>query len=216
MPKWIKFIIGLLLLPVCLATALSLWQAFAVYARSDTVWFPMLAGAGAWICVFLLLPKPMWIYVFGHELTHAIWTWIYGGEVKRFKASANGGYVVTNKTNFVIALSPYFFPLYAVLVVLVYVIGSLIFNWHRYHPWFHFLLGAAYAFHITLTMEILKTRQTDITSQGRLFSIVIIFLGNALVLIIGLPLLTGSGLLTPLDGWVHNNLHVLHRFARLF
>jgi len=31
---------------------------------------PLLAGAACWVVIFLLLPKPMWIYVFGHELTH--------------------------------------------------------------------------------------------------------------------------------------------------
>lgn len=176
----------------------------------------MLAGAACWMVVFLLLPKPMWIYVFGHELTHAVWTWIFGGKVKRFKAASNGGYVVTTKSNFIIALAPYFFPLYAVLVVLVFLVGDLLWNWRRgYLAWFDVLVGAAYAFHVTLTWEILKTRQSDITSQGRLFSATVIFLGNALVLVIGIPLLTGRDLLQALDTWFHCNHAILHRVANM-
>jgi hypothetical protein len=132
----------------------------------------------------------MWIYVFGHELTHALWTWLFGGEVKKMKVSSKGGHVMISKTNFLIALAPYFFPLYAVLVIAVFAVGNLIWNWHGYLVWFHLLLGAAYAFHVSLTIHVLQTQQSDITSQGYLFSAVVIFLGNAGVLLFGIPLLT--------------------------
>jgi hypothetical protein len=216
MPKWVKLIAGILLLPICLGTAEAVWTALSNAGGMTVVWMPMLAGAACWVVVFLLLPKPMWVYVFGHELTHAVWTWLFGGSVRSFKARSSGGHVITTKTNFLIALAPYFFPLYAVLVVVVFVIGDLLWHWGRsYLPWFHLLLGAAYAFHVTLTYEILKTRQTDITGQGWLFSAVIIFLGNALVLAIGVPLLTGHGLFQALGWWFQSNGRVLDRLSHL-
>ena len=58
------------------------------------------------------------------ELTHALWTWLMGGKVNRFKVTSKGGHVIVSKTNFLIALAPYFFPVYAVLVVAVFVIGK--------------------------------------------------------------------------------------------
>jgi hypothetical protein len=217
MPKWVKLLIGILLLPVCLATARTVWQVFAMAGSADRVWLPMFAGAASWVAIFLLLPKPMWIYVLGHELTHAVWTWICGGKVKRLRATSEGGHVLTTKSNFVIALAPYFFPFYAALVVLVFIVGDLIWSWRGgYLPWFHFFLGAAYAFHITLTYEILKTRQSDITSQGYLFSTVVIFLGNAWVLLLGVPLLTGQGFLQTLGRWLENNGEVIQRLGRMF
>jgi hypothetical protein len=100
--------------------------------------------------------------------------------------------VLISKTNFLIALAPYFFPLYAALVVAVYAAGHLLWNWQAYAPWFHLLLGFTYAFHLTLTFCVLQTRQTDITDQGYLFSATVIFLGNAALLIAGLPLLTAQ------------------------
>jgi hypothetical protein len=81
-------------------------------------------------------------------------------------------------------------------------------------PWFHVLLGAAYAFHITLTWHILKTRQTDITSQGYIFSAAVIFLGNALVLLIAVPLLVRHGLVQSLIFWLQCNRDVVKRIVR--
>ena len=190
MPKWIKFFIAMLLLPVCVGAARTLWLVLRAGYGADTVWVPLLAGAACWLVIFLLLPKPMWLYVFGHELTHVLWTWLFGGQVKKMKVSAKGGHVVISKTNFLIALAPYFFPLYAVIILLIFALGNLIWGWHGGRAGFYLLLGAAYAFHVSLTVHILRTEQTDITSQGWLFSAVVIFLGNAVTLLFGIPLLT--------------------------
>jgi hypothetical protein len=103
-----------------------------------------------------------------------------------------------------------------VLVVLLFLAGHLIWGWSRWTPGFHLLLGAAYAFHLTLTWEILQTRQSDITGQGYLFSGVVIFLGNALVLLLGIPLLTGQGrLLTVLGWWMEATGALLKRLSAL-
>src|SRR6185295_12709207 len=111
---------------------------------------------------------------------------------------------------------PYFFPLYAVILVLLFAIGHLIWNWTPYLVWFHLLLGAAYAFHVTLTFHILKVEQSDITSQGYLFSGVIIFLGNISVMIIGVPLLTARvSLLTALGWWLQESGAFLLRLKHL-
>lgn len=217
MPKWIKFIIAVLLLPVCAGAALALWRVLAASGRADTVWIPLLAGAACWVVIFLLLPKPMWIYVFGHELTHALWTWLFGGNVKKMKVSSGGGHVVISKTNFLIALAPYFFPLYAALVVAGFALGNLIWDWKHLFVWFHLLFGAAYAFHVTLTWHVLQTRQSDITSQGYLFSAVIIYLGNISVLLFGVPLLTAKVSLLDAGGWWFEGIgQTFHWLARLF
>jgi hypothetical protein len=214
-PKWCKTILAILLLPVCVGAGSALWMVLKTSGSADTTWVPFLAGAACWLTVYLLLPKPMWMYVFGHELTHAVWTWLMGGKVKRFKASASGGHVVVSKSNFAIALAPYFFPLYAVLVVLLFLAGHWIWNWRHYLAFFHLFLGAAYAFHVTLTWHILKLSQTDISDQGYLFSAVIIFLGNIAVLLVGIPLLVPKiGVLTALGWWLERTGETLHVLAR--
>lgn len=216
MPKWLKFILGLLLLPACAGAVPTLAKVVRASGGSVEVWVPLGAGAACWLVVFACLPKPMWIYVVGHELTHVVWSWLFGGKVKKFKATSRGGEVVLTKSNFLVALAPYFFPLYAVLVVAVFLIGHLIWGWARWAPLFHILLGAAYAFHLTLTWEILKTEQSDITGQGYLFSGVVIFLGNVLVLLLGIPLLTGNArLLTVLGWWLESTAGLLKRLSAM-
>ena len=44
----------------------------------------MPSGVVLWLVTFFGLPRPLWLYVFGHELTHAIWVMIMGGRVHRF------------------------------------------------------------------------------------------------------------------------------------
>ncbi len=217
MPKWVKFILAVLLLPLCVGAVEALWRVLNHSGDASTIWIGLLAGAACWVTIFLLLPKPMWIYVVGHEFTHVLWAWLFGGSVKRFKASAKGGHVVVTKTNFLIALAPYFFPVYATIVVTIFHIGRLIWNWEPYLVVFHILLGAAYAFHITLTWEILKTEQSDITSQGYLFSAVVIFLGNIALLLLAVPLLTAKvGVLTSFGWWLQCTGDFLQRIGRLF
>ena len=82
---------------------------------------------------------------------------------------------------------------------------------------FHLLLGAAYAFHVTLTWHILKSRQSDITEQGYLFSAVVIFLGNVAVLLIGIPLLAAKvDVTTALGWWLECTGNVVHRMGKLW
>ena len=96
------------------------------------------------------------------------------------------------------------------LTVLGFALGHLLFGWQRYLPWFHLLIGAAYAFHLTLTWHILQTRQSDLSSQGYLFSAVIIFLGNIGFLLLGIPLLTSRvGVVKSLTWWLQDTGAIL-------
>ena len=190
--KFLKALIGILLLPLCAGGAVALFKVLSQSARPEAPTVMLLCGVACWLVLFWLLPKPMWLYVVGHELTHALWTWLFGGKVKKIKATSQGGHVIITKSNFLISLAPYFFPFYAACVALVFFSGSLIWNWSRFSLLFHLLLGAAYGFHVTLTAHILQTRQTDITDHGWIFSCVIIWLGNVAVLVCALPILTGT------------------------
>jgi len=216
MPKWVKTIIAVLLLPLCIGATKAVLLVLRASGSADTVWVPLAAGAACWLAIYLLMPKPMLLYVFGHELTHALWTWVFGGRVKKFKATPQGGQVVVTKNNFLVTLAPYFFPFYAVVVVLVLTVGRLIWGWTRYLAWFHLFVGAAYAFHVTLTCHALQTRQSDITRQGYLFSAVVIWLGNLSVVILGVPLVTARVDLSTALGWcLEATGEVLQRLGKL-
>jgi hypothetical protein len=215
-PKWAKTIVAVLLLPFCIGAVRAFLRVLAQTGQADTIWVALAGGAACWLAVFFLLPKPIRLYVFGHELTHALSTVAFGGKVKKFKITPKGGHVVVTKNNFIIALAPYFLPLYVVLIVCSFVLGHLLWGWAPYMVWFHLLVGAAYSFHVTLTFHILQTRQTDITTQGYLFSAVIIFLGNIGVLLIGVPLLTDVPLLSALGWWMSESGAVFLRLRQWF
>lgn len=210
-----KMIIGLLLLPVCLGAGAAVWRMLRLSGTADTTWVPLVAGGICWGVVYLLLPRPMWIYVAGHELTHVVWTWLCGGRVRKMRVSSTGGHVVVSKANFIIALAPYFFPFYAVLVMGVFTIARLAVPWSRLQVWFLLLLGAAYAFHVTLTGHVLKTRQSDISEHGYIFSAAIVLLGNLLILLVTIPLLTSNPTLPEALAWCWEaTVRVVEAFAR--
>jgi hypothetical protein len=214
--QWLKFLIAILLLPVCAGAAMALGGVLRASGGADTTWIPFLGGVACWCVIFFMLPKPMWIYVFGHELTHALWAWLFGGRLKKMKITSKGCHVIVTKTNFLITLAPYFFPLYAVIVIAVFAIGHWICGWERFFVFFNLLLGAAYAFHVTLTIQALQTQQSDITSQGYLFSGVVIFLGNITILLFGIPMLTRKITLgQAFHSWFMDTSTVLHWLQKL-
>lgn len=185
-----RVLLGLALLPWCVGATWALLGVIRAAGSAATFWVALFGGAASWLVIFLLLPKPLWIYVVGHELTHALWAWMFGGRVKSLRASARGGQVVVTRSNTLIILAPYFFPLYAVMWTLAWAVGRWLFQGEGALPWFHYGLGLTYAFHVTLTAYILRIRQPDIAAEGWFLSAVVIWLGNVLVLLVTLPLLT--------------------------
>jgi hypothetical protein len=122
------------------------------------------------------------LYVFGHELTHALWVWLMGGRVSRFKVGREGGHILTDKNNFLIALAPYFFPLYSILVIALYGALSLFVNMQPYGRLLYALIGGTWAFHLTFTCWMIPKNQSDLSDNGTIFSLVVIYLINLLLL----------------------------------
>ncbi len=175
------------------------------------IWTAIFSGVSFWVLIFIFLPEPKWIYVLGHELTHAIWSLGFGGKLTKMKVGSDGGHVLITKSNFLTSLAPYFFPFYVVLIVIIFLIGNHFWNWTQYLWWFYFLIGAMYAFHITLTYSTIKIHQPDIAQEGYIFSAVIIFLGNMLVLLIGIPLLAGRlNISTVFNMWLTYSGQIFH------
>lgn len=185
-----RLAVGITLIPWTVGAAWALLGVLRATGSAADFWVPVLGGVASWVTIFLLLPKPLWLYVVGHELTHALWAWLFGGRVKAFRADAQGGHVVVTRSNTLIVLAPYFFPLYAVLWVLLWWTLSWFVATAPALPWFHLGLGLTYAFHVTLTVHVLRVRQPDIAAEGWFLSGVVMALGNILVLLMALPPLT--------------------------
>ncbi len=174
-----KFCAGLLLVPACAGATMALYHDLFGPLRSQ-IWF--LAGFAAFVLIFAVFQQPIKTYVFGHELTHAFWILLFRGEVTAFSASAKGGRVEGTKGNFLIALSPYFFPVYTIILIGLYFAGRLFWEPQRFTEGFIFMIGFTWAFHIILTISALIKGQAEVKKNGYLFSITVIYLMNILVL----------------------------------
>jgi hypothetical protein len=185
--RWVKFVCAIFLLPICAILSQTFFTAFARATvtqhlwAGEEFWFFSL-GAVLWLIAFFGLPRPIVIYVFGHELTHALWVWLMGGRVSRFRVSSEGGHVVTSKANFWIALAPYFFPIYSILAIAVYGVLSFFVNAQPYGRLLYAIIGATWAFHFTFTCWMIPKNQTDLSDQGTFFSLVVIYLMNLVLL----------------------------------
>jgi hypothetical protein len=213
---WLNTVIAFFLLPpawISTRTFFTCFRVAAVHHRfwaSEEFWFFGL-GAVLWVITFFGLPRPLVLYVFGHELTHALWVWMMGGRVSAFRVTREGGHIVSDKHNIWIALAPYFFPLYSIAVIAAYGAGTLFCNMEPYHRWLYALIGVTWAFHVSFTLWMIPKGQTDLTYYGTFFSLVIIYLMNlgvlTVLLIIASPHVTwrGFGL-----EWIRN----AHGFAQ--
>jgi hypothetical protein len=181
MLKFLKLVIGLVLLP--LASALTL--VFMVQLQDgkgfdeidrNGAWF--IGGFVVWLLLFAMFPRPVRTYVLAHELTHALWGIMMGAKVSRLRVSHKGGSVTLNKSNFLITLAPYFFPFYTVLALGLYLLVELFVDTSTYLPFWYALFGLTWSFHLCFTLAALGTRQPDIQEHGRIFSYAVIYCVN--------------------------------------
>ncbi len=183
-----KFLAGVVLLPVCVVLTMTFVRAVAILAQAPErvpmlPAFACIAGMAIWAIVWLFLPPLTRTYVLGHELTHALWSVLFGGKASGLKVGDRGGSVRVTKNNAWVTLAPYFFPLYTVLVAVVWLLCVWWFPAVKpYSPIFLFWIGLTWSFHLTFTIRFLTFSQPDIREHGRLFSYALIYVLNLLTL----------------------------------
>ena len=188
MMRLLRFLTGVVLMPLCVAVTLALLDVLRRIPSSGSLLSPetawLLTGYFLWLGLWFFMPRPVRAYVIAHELTHVLWGLLFGARFRDFQASTKGGSVRLSKSNMLITLAPYFFPFYTILVILLRLLADC-FVTHVPFPFaWLFLVGFTWGFHVTFTVQSLMTTQPDILEYGRLFSYVVIYLFN----------LTGVGL----------------------
>jgi hypothetical protein len=200
--KFAKMLLGIALLPFCWAVSVAVYKLYATSIDSSIAsgWEAGALPIGflTWVLIFFLLPRPTRAYVLGHELTHALWALLMGGRIEKMKVGKGGGHVVLSRTNFIIALAPYFFPFYTVLVIGAYYLAGLSLDVEPYRVWWMGAVGLTWSFHITFTIHMLSQQQPDVQEHGRIFSYALIYLMNVLVIglwmvLIGAPRFSSFG-----------------------
>ena len=189
MKKLKRYVLAVLLLPVCYGMTVALWEVLRHFKDVPEGSFYFVAGIGSYLAFQWVFFRPIRTYVFGHELSHALAAWMSGAEVKRFHVSKKGGSVTVSKSNVFVALAPYILPLYALILMAVYFAASYFYPVLRsYGRIFLWLLGGTLGFHMALTAYALKMDQPDLKATGKFLSAVIIYLGNtvAIVFLLGI------------------------------
>lgn len=210
--SWLNAVIGLMLLPVVWVTTLTFFTLLSRSARLDEVWRTpqvVLFGWGLviWLAAFWAGLRPRYLYVLGHELTHALFIWACGGKIHEFRVTADGGHVITDKNNLLISLSPYFVPFWSLVAVTLYGLAGIAFDPEavqhlRLGDWrfslgldaaLACLLGYTWGVHLTFTLWMVTREQPDLQQNGTFFSLVFIYFTN-LTLILGLFVLASPGI----------------------
>ncbi len=181
--KFFKTLIGLLLIPVAIGTGKAFYSLISNISLFSGTLHILERGVLAYLLFHVLIFRPAYLYVLGHEAVHVLATWLCGGKVVSFNISPSDGNVVTSKSNFFIELSPYFVPLYTILLGPAFlVLRAMGMNGPKVSAVFVFLVGLTLAFHFVMTTEVLKLHQPDIIKSGLVFSLVLIFVFNLVII----------------------------------
>ncbi len=225
----------LLLLPLFWITAWTFLMRFSHatveqgFWQSAQFWYFAVGAITmlGWFWSGLAQPVFLYLYVFGHELTHAAFVKCFGGRILDMDWGIEGGYVTTDKTNWLIALSPYFVPFWSLIAVIVYVAASLFFEILPLgNHIFYGVVGATWAFHLAWTLWMIPRDQPDLKDNGTFLSLILICLGNLLVLTALLCLASPSPVeslqhfatswITTALTWGDASLRFLREFAQRF
>lgn len=194
----IRMFIGLcVLLPFSVvmvyALLLQLYHAAPVVGNFDfwqsvPVWYSVLGALVFMAVKFFRLIDPIlvFVYVVGHELTHALAALMCFGRVVNVSVDIEGGYVDTDKDNLFISLSPYFVPLWMLLWLGCFYVLSWLCPFDSCMAWFYAGFGFWWAFHVYWTLWVIPREQPDLLENGVVLSFMIIMLANigALLLVL--------------------------------
>ena len=195
--RWLRLLIAwLLLLPLSVVMVYALLLHLYGHAAeavskpdfwlSEPVWFSLL-GTGTFIALAIsriATPVLVYIYVLGHELTHAMAALISMGRVQAMRIDLQGGYVETDADNLFIALSPYFVPLWLCCWLLGLWSANALWPFPEWSAWFYAGLGFWWYFLLYWTVWVIPREQPDMLENGLLFSLLLVFILNVGILLV--------------------------------
>lgn len=188
--RFLHWGMALLLIPLCFITVITLLQQRTGEHILHSIWYStellcFLVGVGSiisWFIAGIANDKLLYLYVLGHEMTHAMFVYICGGRISDIHFSSEGGFVMTNKSNILIALSPYFVPFWSAVLISVHSFASLWAPIPAGGLILNGLLGFTWTFHIIWTVWMIPKDQPDLREHGFFLSFMIIVLANLLLI----------------------------------
>jgi len=161
----------------------AVWSVWVLFPASQSAYeivinsldktevlIPLFAGGFAYLVTSRIIvgkKKQGWFSTLEHELTHAFFALITFHKVNGIQTTANQGGVIEiqNGNNWLIIISPYFFPTFSFFFIFLF---SLV---DAHNKWVtNFLLGCTVAYHLISTVHELHRHQTDLQQTGFVFA----------------------------------------------
>jgi hypothetical protein len=177
------------LIPLCFITIITLMRESGEERIFQTIWYSTellcfmvgVCSMLSWFIAGIANDRLLYLYVLGHEMTHAMFVYACGGRISDIHFSSEGGYVMTNKSNILIALSPYFIPFWSAVLISLHSFVSL---WTQIPAGgliLTGLLGFTWTFHIVWTVWMIPKDQPDLRENGTFLSLMIIIFANLIL-----------------------------------
>jgi len=153
----------------------------------------VLAGAVVYLLMHFFLRKPERFYLWAHEFSHLVLAKLFFRKIHQFNISSrSGGKVVMDRTNVMIDLAPYIFPLYSVGIGIA---ASVLRNASPWVPDIYLAVASfLFTMHLLFSAEGFLAGQPDLRRSGRVFSAAIVLL----FLLLWIPCLMAPGVTA---GW---------------
>jgi len=188
--RLIHWMLALVLVPFCFVTIITILQESGEEKIISRVWYSteficFLVGMGSmisWFIAGIANDKLLYLYVLGHEMTHAMFVYAFFGRITAMHVSSEGGYIMTNKSNIVIALGPYFVPFWSAVLISIHSFAEYFTKIPAGDLILIGLLGLTWTFHIIWTVWMIPKDQPDLKEHGTFLSLMIIIFANLVLL----------------------------------
>ena len=183
----LRLVIGVVLIPVCVASVIAFWNMMA-HGVGGLSALALLIGAGAYIGVFLFFHDSIERTFFSREPVRRLWGTITGYQGPSQRVAGSDDVRLDGEGRVVplyIILVPYAVPLYTILGILaVWLLNRFLLHMKpgTYSIVQAFVLGITYMFHLFLVGYDIRRKHPDLRAGGYLFTLVVMLLVNAQVL----------------------------------
>jgi len=203
MANVLNFLINLLKFPVAILMVALTFKSFTILfelvvhiAHNYEAYKELMYGIFAYLVMWLLMfniEEGQWFLTFEHELTHTIFALLTFHAITDFRVTkSSGGHMVAERGegNWLIAIAPYFFPTFSILILIVIYLSK-----SSYHPLLIALLGYSIAYHLHSTIIETSLNQPDIKNgTGVAFAILFLPAANFLAYIAVLSSIPGDNI----------------------
>jgi hypothetical protein len=195
---WFNRAIDLMKYPLGIALFLSLpflipklYEIIEIIIRHQEDYYPMIWGMGIYIVIWQIIFRNIgggWFATLEHEFTHIIFALLTFHKITDLRASfSRGGHINYSGVgggNWLITISPYFFPTFSALVL-----GAMYISKYQFNSFLLGALGFSIIYHIHSTYVETHYQQTDLQKVGFIYSWLFLPSANIVALIMILALI---------------------------